>query len=214
MRPKISFGALLRRKSRAMRVGALALVCACVGLIAMPQFAVAQGLQFSSKSQSNSLFGNKLSVLDGRAASQYGNSHVLKPKRDDGGTGAAWRGQYAGPYLDVARAAALKHGVPSDLFLRLVQRESGWNDTAVSVKGALGLAQLMPETADLLGVDPHDPHQNLDGGARYLRRMYDKFGNWRLALAAYNAGPGAVEQYGGIPPYAETTAYVAAIFGG
>ena len=71
----------------------------------------------------------------------------------------------------------------------------------------------MPGTAAILGVDPTDPSQNLDGGARYLRMMYDKFGNWRLALAAYNAGPGAVEQHGGIPPFAETENYVKAILG-
>ena len=77
----------------------------------------------------------------------------------------------------------------------------------------MGLAQLMPDTARALGVDPTDPGQNLDGGARYLRRQYDTFGTWDLALAAYNAGPGAVEQYGGIPPYAETQNYVRVIWG-
>jgi soluble lytic murein transglycosylase-like protein len=71
----------------------------------------------------------------------------------------------------------------------------------------------MPGTAANLGVDPHDPAQNLEGGARYLRQMYDKFGSWRLALAAYNAGPGAVEQHGGVPPYRETTRYVKKILG-
>ena len=71
----------------------------------------------------------------------------------------------------------------------------------------------MPGTAAKLGVDPTVPAQNLDGGARYLRMMYDKFGTWRLALAAYNAGPGAVEKYDGIPPYSETKNYVVAILG-
>jgi soluble lytic murein transglycosylase-like protein len=104
--------------------------------------------------------------------------------------------------------------VPEELFLRLVQQESGWNPGAVSHKGATGLAQLMPGTADRLGVDETDPHQNLDGGARYLRLMYDRFGDWKLALAAYNAGPEAVEKYGGVPPYAETTSYVKSILGG
>ena len=111
------------------------------------------------------------------------------------------------------RAMARKHGVPEDLFLRLVQQESGWNAGARSHKGATGLAQLMPGTAAKLGVNPRDPIQNLEGGARYLRMMYNTFGDWRLALAAYNAGPGAVAKYRGVPPYRETTNYVRIIHG-
>jgi soluble lytic murein transglycosylase-like protein len=118
-----------------------------------------------------------------------------------------------GVYQDMARAAARRHQVPEDLFLRLVRQESGFRPAAKSSKGALGLAQLMPGTARALGVNPHDPGQNLDGGARYLRQQYRRFGDWRLALAAYNAGPEAVERYRGIPPYAETQNYVKAILG-
>ena len=103
--------------------------------------------------------------------------------------------------------------MPEDLFLRLVQQESGWNPKARSHKGALGLAQLMPATARTLRVDPRDPAQNLDGGARYLAAQYRQFGSWRLALAAYNAGPQAVTKYGGVPPYKETQGYVRAILG-
>jgi soluble lytic murein transglycosylase-like protein len=125
-----------------------------------------------------------------------------------------YSGRYKGQYLEAAKSAARKHGVPEDLFLRLVQQESGWNHVAVSTKGATGLAQLMPGTAELLNVDINDPEENLDGGAKYLRRMYDRFGDWKLALAAYNAGPGAVEKHDGIPPYAETKNYVASIMGG
>ena len=99
------------------------------------------------------------------------------------------------------------------MFLRLVQQESGWNQAAVSAKGAVGLAQLMPETANRLGVDETDPQQNLLGGARYLRQMYDRFGSWKLALAAYNAGPEAVDAAGGIPLFQETQSYVTAILG-
>jgi soluble lytic murein transglycosylase-like protein len=118
-----------------------------------------------------------------------------------------------GVYQDMARAAARRQSVPEDLFLRLVRTESGFRPTARSHKGAIGLAQLMPFTAQNLGVNPHDPKQNLEGGARYLSQQYRRFGDWRLALAAYNAGPGAVEQYRGVPPYAETQNYVKAILG-
>lgn len=94
------------------------------------------------------------------------------------------------------------------LFQALVRIESSFRRDAVSPKGARGLAQLMPDTARALGVDIHDPRENLDGGARYLLAQIETFGALDLALAAYNAGPDAVRQYGGIPPYAETRAYV------
>ena len=116
------------------------------------------------------------------------------------------------PYLETARRTAANNGVPEALFLRLIMVESGWNPRALSQKGAVGLAQLMPATARLMRVDPRDPAQNLNGGAKYLRKMFDRFGNWPLALAAYNAGPEAVAQYGGIPPYQETQAYVRSIW--
>lgn len=118
-----------------------------------------------------------------------------------------------GAFQQMARAAARRYGVPEDLFLRLVHTESRFRPTAKSSKGAIGLAQLMPGTARLMGVNPHDPGQNLDGGAKYLSQQYRKFGDWRLALAAYNAGPGAVERYKGVPPYRETQLYVRAILG-
>ena len=167
----------------------------------------------------SALFSSQLGVLDGRAAQQYNDSVRLQPPRVEvpplpGADGPAYSGRTNSPWIEVARAAAQAHGVPEDLFLRLVQQESGWNAGALSVKGAMGLAQLMPGTASLLGVDPTDPVQNLEGGARYLRRQFDAFGTWDLALAAYNAGPAAVQQYGGIPPYAETQNYVQVIWGG
>ncbi len=178
--------------------------------------AMAQADSVSTMNRS-ALFASQLSVLDGRAAQQYNSSVRLQPPAIEvpppPGSVPAWRGSYSGPWLDVARSAALRHGVPEDLFLRLVQQESGWNTGAVSHKGAIGLAQLMPGTAASLGVDAADPEANLDGGARYLRRQFDRFGSWPLALAAYNAGPEAVQQYGGIPPYAETQGYVLAIWG-
>ncbi|CUH68582.1 Soluble lytic murein transglycosylase precursor [Thalassovita gelatinovora] len=170
---------------------------------------------FSSKSRTK-LFKSHTKVLDNRAASQYRNSVRLKPATVHTPTkwgSAGFSGKYKGPYLDMARSAASRHGVPEDLFLRLVQQESGFNSRAKSPKGALGLAQLMPQTARTLGVDPHDPSENLEGGARYLAQQYRRFGSWRLALAAYNAGPEAVEKYGGVPPYQETRNYVKVIWG-
>lgn len=188
-------------------------------VLSLPQAGVAEGLQLSGSTKSRAaIFEAQARLIDNKLAQQYSGSARLTPnygKEDLAAAEAvpAFRGTYRGEYLAVAKAAAARHGVPEDLFLRLVQRESGWNPVAVSNKGATGLAQLMPGTAQTLGVDIDDPAQNLDGGARYLRMMYDKFGSWRLALAAYNAGPGAVEEHDGIPPYAETQDYVAAILG-
>lgn len=116
-------------------------------------------------------------------------------------------------YREMARMIAIDEGIDPDLFLRLVGAESSFNPDAVSPKGAAGLAQLMPGTAAELGVDPTDPIQNLRGGARYLRQQLDEFGDPVLALAAYNAGPGNVRKYGGVPPFAETRNYVAKIMG-
>lgn len=175
------------------------------------------GAESLSTSSRASLFKNQLDVLDTRASQQYSFSTRLTPSASSASIAGvaipAYRGSYDGPFLAVARAAARKHNIPEDLFLRLVQQESGWNAGAVSHKGAMGLAQLMPDTARGLGVNPNDPAQNLEGGARYLAQQYRKFGSWRLALAAYNAGPHAVEQYGGVPPYKETQNYVRVILG-
>ena len=100
----------------------------------------------------------------------------------------------------------------ASVFVALVDQESRFNPRAVSPKGARGLAQLMPTTARSLGVnDSFDPAENLDGGARYFTAQLQRFGDVRLALAAYNAGPHRVVQYGGVPPFRETRNYVAVI---
>ncbi|MCX8952636.1 lytic transglycosylase domain-containing protein [Ruegeria sp. NA] len=182
---------------------------ACLVLAVAP----VQAQTLSSKSRKD-IFLKQAKVLDSRAATQYRDSARLKPKTTRDQVSKRYSGKYRGEYLEIARRVARLHNIPEDLFLRLVQQESGWNPQAKSHKGALGLAQLMPQTAELLGVNPHDPKQNLEGGARYLSWQYRKFKSWPLALAAYNAGPDAVEKHGGIPPYKETQNYVKVIWGG
>ncbi len=188
---------------------AILLGSVCLAVMAGPVLA-------GSHKTKNGLSAAQLKVLDNRASEQYRDSVRLQPQPVY--TPSKWgaqpyRGNYTGPYLDMAREAALAHNVPVDLFLRLVQQESNWNAGAVSPKGALGLAQLMPDTAKLLRVDALDPKENLEGGARYLYQQYRRFNSWRLALAAYNAGPEAVEKHRGVPPYKETQDYVKAIWG-
>jgi soluble lytic murein transglycosylase-like protein len=115
-----------------------------------------------------------------------------------------------GPYKAEIDAAAQKYGLDPALLRGLIRQESNFDPNAGSPAGAQGLTQLMPATAAALGVtNPHDPAQNIDAGARYLRQQLDAFGgDVSKALAAYNAGPGAVQRYGGVPPYAETQNYV------
>ncbi|HEY8888950.1 MAG TPA: phage tail tape measure protein, partial [Clostridium sp.] len=133
------------------------------------------------------------------------------------GTGGSNSGEaqeaVTGPYADLIRAAAKQNGISATLLDALVKQESGFRAGVVSPSGAVGLTQLMPGTAKALGVtNSYDPAQNLAGGAKYLKQQLDKFGgDISLALAAYNAGPGAVTKYNGIPPYAETQKYVKTI---
>jgi soluble lytic murein transglycosylase-like protein len=114
----------------------------------------------------------------------------------------------ASEYAALFEAAAERHGVPARLLEAVARAESGFNPRAVSRAGAQGLMQIMPATARGLGVDPLDPAQAIDGAARLLAGHTQRFGSVELALAAYNAGPGAVTRHGGIPPFAETQAYV------
>ncbi|WP_138472539.1 lytic transglycosylase domain-containing protein [Poseidonocella sp. HB161398] len=173
----------------------------------------------SVSSDRTQLFRQQTSFLDKRGATQYAYSERLMPPSTWDGTlslppARGGNAKYRKIYMPLASDAARRHGIPESLFTRLVQQESGWNPNVVSHKGAIGLAQLMPGTARLMGVDPTDPQQNLEGGARYLRQQYNRFGSWRLALAAYNAGPEAVSRHNGVPPYSETQKYVKAILAG
>jgi peptidoglycan DL-endopeptidase CwlO len=121
---------------------------------------------------------------------------------------AARAGAATQPYGSLFAAAGRKHGVPAALLAAVSTVESGSDPAAVSPAGARGLMQLMPATAAALGVDPMDPAQAIDGAARLLSGWLAEFNSVPLALAAYNAGPGAVRRYGGIPPYPQTQAYV------
>lgn len=118
-------------------------------------------------------------------------------------------------YRTIAANEARSAGLDPDLVARLIDAESGWDPRAVSKKGAIGLMQLMPATAQTLGIDPHDAIANVRGGVKHLKTLVDRYqGDTRRALAAYNAGPGAVDQYGGVPPFAETQQYVTRILRG
>lgn len=110
--------------------------------------------------------------------------------------------------------AAAKYGVDKNLIKAVIVAESGGRSNAVSKAGARGLMQLMPATARGLGVtDSFDPKQNIEGGTKYLKSLLDRFSDIKSAIAAYNAGPGAVRKYGGIPPYSETQRYVSRVIG-
>ena len=119
--------------------------------------------------------------------------------------------------LDLIALSAAKHNVPAAFVRSIIAAESGFNSEAVSPKGAIGLMQLMPETAKEYGADPSHPDQNVDAGTHYLRFLMDRYRSGRNPLtrviAAYNAGPGMVDKYRGIPPFRETRGYVVRVLG-
>jgi soluble lytic murein transglycosylase-like protein len=152
----------------------------------------------------------RLAQLDAVATSRSPSANrfplaLAKARRADP-SGAVDRG----PFATEINAAARRAGLDPALVRAVVKHESGFDPHATSRAGAQGLMQLMPATARSLGVtDPYDPVQSLEGGTRYLRSLLDRFeGDVALAVAAYNAGPGAVARHHGIPPYPETQAYV------
>ena len=136
-------------------------------------------------------------------------THVRRILPSDAATAGSTQVDASTPYAELFTAASRKYGVPAGLLAAVAKQESGFNPRAVSAAGAQGLMQLMPGTAKGLGVqNSFDPAQSVDGAARMLRDLTHRFGRTDLALAAYNAGPGAVLKYDGIPPYPETQRYV------
>ena len=161
--------------------------------------AAANGGSPSPSATSSTSFDQQLSqATDAQATSASTSSTSV-----DAGSGSV-------PYEQQIEAAAQKYGIDPAVLKGLIKQESGFNPNAGSSAGAQGLTQLMPGTAASLGVtNVHDPAQSIDGGAHYLKMQLDRFGgDYSKALAAYNAGPGAVQRYGGVPPYAETQNYV------
>jgi len=144
-----------------------------------------------------------------RSAASNGNAQTPQPHAQ---TQAS---HTANPYDGLIRRAAARNDLDPALLTAVIRQESGFDPSARSSAGAMGLMQLMPDTAKSLGVkDAYDPTQNLEGGARMLRGLIDRYGGrLDLALAAYNAGSGAVDKYHGVPPFAETRSYVQAILG-
>ncbi len=143
------------------------------------------------------------------AIRRIGGAGAAAPVTQGAGGAAAVPAQLS----PVFTAAAQRYGVPVSMLTAVARAESGFDPDATSPAGAVGLMQLMPSTARGLGVDPRNPAQAVDGAARLLKSHLDRFGSTPLALAAYNAGPGAVQQYGGIPPYPETQQYVQRVLG-
>ncbi|MBW3083931.1 Membrane-bound lytic murein transglycosylase F [Austwickia sp. TVS 96-490-7B] len=146
-------------------------------------------------------------VSDAPAAAPYAALTSNALAAPSGPTGSALAAAPAS-YRALFQAAQAKYGVPAALLAAVAKAESGFNAGVVSPAGAIGLMQIMPSTARSLGVDPRNPAQAVDGAARLLRDGLNQFRTTALALAAYNAGPGAVKQYGGVPPYPETQNYV------
>jgi soluble lytic murein transglycosylase len=162
--------------------------------------------------------GSLYRYVDDRGVIHYTNisyDRRYQPVRPPGGFRWTAVTRSGGRRFDpLIQQAARDAGIPPALVKAVIHAESAFNESAISKKGAIGLMQLMPGTARELGVvQPFRPEENVRGGSRYLRRLHDRYGSWTYTLAAYNAGPTAVDRHRGIPPYAETQQYVRRVLG-
>ena len=163
--------------------------------------------------QAGRAFAQVLSISDDGAVTTYAGPQVFTEAgaRPIAPTVPAIRREAPADVAAAIQDAAVRHSVPAPVADAVAWQESRYNQAAVSPKGARGVMQLMPGTAVRLGVDASDLRANIDGGVAYLGQQMRRYGDLRLALAAYNAGPQAVDRYGDVPPYAETQSYVRAI---
>jgi soluble lytic murein transglycosylase-like protein len=177
--------------------------------------ALAASAGYSSAQSANADYADFASAL--QAATSADTAGVTDASTSAGSPGIAYQGVSgeSGEYESLVDQAAARNGLDPAVLHGLIEQESGFDSSATSSAGASGLTQLMPGTASSLGVaNPLDPAESIEGGARYLGQLMSEFGgNTEDALAAYNAGPGAVQQYGGVPPYTETQSYVSKVLG-
>jgi hypothetical protein len=201
---------VVRPSPRQMDRRTLIAACIVLGILALPAVPASAQIALITDSSGRRLFINDNPPMVIRPVATKGHSIYLP-------AGSSVTGRLR-PSLNVdqdgvdriVKEAAEKHHVDPALIRAVIEAESGWNASAVSRRGAAGLMQLHPATAQRLGVhDVFNPQQNVDAGARYLRTLLERYnGNLDLALAAYNAGEGAVDRHGGIPPFRETRNYV------